>query len=195
MRSSISLLLLFLVISISRPAWAQDHAAAGVFADYFRLSDLNHHNFAGLGGRLSVAMSPHAQMEGEMAYDFEQVFNEAFFNPATGNAVLQKSPLRVLHGLFGPAFHTGTSPWGAFFTLKGGFIDFQFDHRPATVGTFVSSVQALRADNVRGVLYPAAGIEGHAGAVGVRLEIGDEIFFLDGGHNNLRITFGPFLRF
>jgi hypothetical protein len=31
--------------------------------------------------------------------------------------------------------------------------------------------------------------------VGLRFELGDEIYFNNGAHNNLRITFGPILRF
>jgi hypothetical protein len=31
--------------------------------------------------------------------------------------------------------------------------------------------------------------------VGLRFEMGDEIYFNNGGHNNLRITFGPIIRF
>jgi hypothetical protein len=33
------------------------------------------------------------------------------------------------------------------------------------------------------------------GPLGLRLELGDEIYFNDGAHNNLRITFGPIFRF
>jgi hypothetical protein len=44
-------------------------------------------------------------------------------------------------------------------------------------------------------VYPAVGIEGFAGPFGIRLEAGDEVYFDHGGHNNLRVTFGPQLRF
>ena len=33
------------------------------------------------------------------------------------------------------------------------------------------------------------------GPIGVRAEIGDDIFINNGAHNNLRVTFGPQLRF
>jgi hypothetical protein len=44
-------------------------------------------------------------------------------------------------------------------------------------------------------IYPAGGVEAILGPVGLRFELGDEIYFNNGGHNNLRITFGPTLRF
>ena len=195
MRNRIALLAILLSLALCQSLWSQDHVELGAFANYFRLSDINHHNFAGIGGRLSASASPHLQMEGELAYDFEQVFAEAFENTSTGVVAFQKSPVRVLHGLFGPKFHTGEGPWRAFFVLKGGFINFRFDDRPATFGTFISSVEDLRSDNTRPVLYPGGGLEGFWGPFGMRLEFGDEIYFLNGSHNNLRIAFGPMLRF
>jgi hypothetical protein len=45
------------------------------------------------------------------------------------------------------------------------------------------------------VFYPGGGIEGHIGFLGLRADIGDEISFANGAHNNLRITFGPYIRF
>jgi hypothetical protein len=70
-----------------------------------------------------------------------------------------------------------------------------FDQRPATFGTFTSSVDDLRAHNVSGVIYPGVGAEAFWGPIGLRLDVGDEIYFRDGTHNNLRIAFGPSLRF
>jgi hypothetical protein len=52
-----------------------DHVEAGMFADYFRLSqtDTNH---LGIGGRAGLRVFPHVKLEGEMAYDFDQGFAE-----------------------------------------------------------------------------------------------------------------------
>ena len=44
-------------------------------------------------------------------------------------------------------------------------------------------------------LYPSAGIEAFAGPIGLRLEAGDDVFFNNGAHNNLRVTIGPQFRF
>jgi len=63
------------------------------------------------------------------------------------------------------------------------------------VGAAISSIENLRANNVTGILYPGAGLEGHIGPVGLRLEAGDEIYFAGGRHHNPRVAFGPFLRF
>jgi hypothetical protein len=44
-------------------------------------------------------------------------------------------------------------------------------------------------------LYQGGGIEAFAGVIGLRAEVGDDIFFNSGAHNNLRMTFGPQFRF
>jgi hypothetical protein len=48
---------------------------------------------------------------------------------------------------------------------------------------------------VSGVFYPAVGVEGHLGPIGLRLEGGDEIYWTGSPHHNVRLAFGPFLRF
>ena len=63
------------------------------------------------------------------------------------------------------------------------------------MGTFFSSVDGLRANNVNGVLYPGGGLQGHLGPIGLRLDVGDEIYFTHGSHNNLRVALGPTFRF
>jgi len=44
-------------------------------------------------------------------------------------------------------------------------------------------------------LYPGAGVEGFWGPFGMRLEVGDEIYFDNGARNNLKVTVGPVIRF
>jgi hypothetical protein len=48
---------------------------------------------------------------------------------------------------------------------------------------------------VTGVFYPGAGLEGHLGPLGLRLDAGDEMYFTGGTHHNLRMEFGPIIRF
>jgi len=48
---------------------------------------------------------------------------------------------------------------------------------------------------VNGVFYPGGGLEGHLGPVGLRWDIGDEMYFNSGTHHNLRMAFGPYIRF
>lgn len=191
------LVVLFAFCALAVPAaFAQegDNVQIGVFADYFRLSQTNT-NFAGLGGRLTLGGYRWVKLEAETAYDFNQVFTERFTNTGTGTITVQRSNLRVLHGMVGPKLPIGHSWMHPFLTLKGGAVDFRFDTRPATFNTFASSVQNLRAGNVSGVLYPGGGLEGKIGPVGVRLDVGDEIYFNTTTHHDLRVSIGPFISF
>jgi hypothetical protein len=176
---------------------AQDHVEIGAFADYFRwhASEGSNANLFGVGGRFSVNIFPVVQLEGEVAYDFSQAFTEGFTNPSTGTVTFNTSNLRVLHGMFGPKLQTNKGPVRLFVTAKGGAMSFQFDPRPVTFGTFTSSVGDLRTSNLNAVFYPGGGVEGFFGPIGLRLDIGDEIYFDGGAHNNLRVTFGPTIRF
>jgi hypothetical protein len=175
-------------------ASAQEHGQIGVGADYFRLLQTKM-DFAGVGGHLSVNMNRNLQLEVEMGYDFAQPLIEGFTNTGTGTVTLQRTNTRILHGLFGPKLQTSRGPLRAFVTVKGGFLNFRLDPRPATFSTFTSSVDNLRANNVTGVFYPGAGLEAHLGPVGLRLDAGDEMYFAGGSHHNLRIEFGPIIRF
>jgi hypothetical protein len=187
-------LFLFLAAWLVPLASAQDRFQAGAYADYFRLSQTNT-NMAGLGGRAAIKAFSHVMLEAEMSYDFQQAFTEGFTNPTGGVLTFQNSNLKVLHGLAGPKFIGGHGRIRPFLTVKGGIVNFRLDPRPASVAGFVSSVENLRSNNVSGALYPGAGLEGHLGPVGLRLEAGDEIYFAGGTHHNLRLSFGPFLRF
>jgi hypothetical protein len=187
-------LLVFLAGWLVPLASAQDHFQVGAYADYFRISQTKT-NMAGLGARVGVKALSHVMLEGEMSYDFNQAFAEGFTNPSGGTITFQNSNLKVLHGLFGPKIIAGHGAIRPFLTVKGGIINFRLDPRPASFSGFASSVDNLRANNVSGTLYPGAGLEGHIGPVGLRLEAGDEIYFAGGAHHNPRITFGPFIRF
>jgi hypothetical protein len=187
---------LFLVAACFVPlAAAQDeeHVQVGVFADYLRLSQTDN-NFGGVGAQVSFQAYKEFKMEGSMAYDFNQTFTEGFTD-GSGTFTTARTGLRVLHGEFGPRVNIGHHAIQPFVTLKGGFMDFRVDNAPATLGTFFSSVSGLRANNVNGVLYPGGGLQGHLGPVGLRLDIGDEMYFNHGTHNNLRVAFGPVFRF
>ena len=185
-----------LIAGLAPLASAQEHGQVGVYADYLRLSQTSS-NFGGLGARLSVNTGRYLQLEGEMNYDFEQAFTEGFTDDSTAppSITFQRSNLRILHGLFGPKLQTGHGPVRVFLTVKGGFMDFRLDPRPVTLDTFASSVTGLREKNVNGVLYPGGGLEAHLGPIGLRLDVGDEIYFNNGSHHNLRLAFGPVIRF
>lgn len=171
-----------------------DHVQVGVFADYFR-SNQTSTNFAGLGGRVGVGILPHTRLEGEMSYDFNQVFTEGFTNTSGGGVTFANTGVRALHGMFGPKLELGHTMFRPFVELKGGFVNYSFDSRPASFNTFTSTVENLRSQNVNGVLMPGGGVEGRLGPVGIRLDVGDEMYFNHGAHHNLKVMFGPFIRF
>jgi hypothetical protein len=187
-------ILLFLAGWLVPLVSAQDRFQVGAYADYFRISQTKS-NMAGLGARVGVKTLPYVMLEGEMSYDFNQAFTEGFRNPSGGAITFQNSNIKVLHGLFGPKITVGHGAIRPFLTVKGGFINFRLDPRPASFSGFASSVDNLRANNVSATLYPGAGLEGHIGPVGLRLEAGDEIYFAGGAHHNPRVAFGPFIRF
>jgi hypothetical protein len=179
-------------IILAPVAHAQNHGEVGVFVDYFRLHQTSS-NFVGLGARAAFNIKPAVQFEAEMAYDFNRAFVESFTD-TEGRVTTQNSNIKVLHGLFGPKIQT-TGPVRVFVTVKGGFTNFRFDPRPATVAGFKDSVGSLRDENVSGVLYPGAGAEAFFGPIGLRVDVGDEIIFNNGGHHNWKVTFGPQIRF
>ena len=169
-----------------------DHIEVGVFAEYFRMTDVTPtQNFVGLGGRAAVNVHPSIQLEAEMGYDFKRSFAQTFTNGVSTELV--NTQLRTLHGFFGPKFQTGSGPFRIFVTGKVGFENFSVTNNNATTG-FTNSV-GLSSGTTRFAVYPGGGIEGFAGPIGVRAEIGDDIYFLNGAHNNLRISLGPQFRF
>jgi hypothetical protein len=205
------LLFLFLVtggltLAVLPVAKAQDslnHVEIGIFGDYFRLgsthgtslASTSATSFGGVGARVSINVSRRWQIEPEMNYDFAASFSEGFTGPSGTVAGFSTSSLRILHGMIGPKIQTGGGAFRAFLTVKGGADNFMFSSAPVTFSTFTSSVAGLRTNNVVGVVYPGGGIEAYLGPIGLRFDAGDEIYFQNGAHNNLRLTFGPSIRF
>lgn len=186
-------LLLFLAGWLVPLAKAQDQFQVGAYGDYFRVTQTST-NMAGLGGRVGYKMFPYVMFEGEVSYDFDQGFIE-HCTSVSCLGLVANSNLKVLHGLAGVKFIGSRHAIRPFITVKGGFINFQLNPKPATFGGFTSSVQNLRSNNVSAVLYPALGVEGHLGPLGLRLEAGDEMYFAGAAHQNVRVAFGPFFRF
>ena len=169
-----------------------DHVEVGVFADYFRFSDVTPtQNFLGLGARAAFNIRPSVQLEAEMAYDFKRSFAQTFTDGVSTELVT--THFRTLHGFFGPKFQTGSGPFRIFVTGKVGFENFRVTNDNATTG-FVNTV-GLTNGTTRFAVYPGGGVEAFGGPIGVRAEIGDDIYFLNGAHNNLRVSFGPQFRF
>ena len=186
----IILALLFLLTSSS---FAQ-RVEAGIFLDYLSSSQTSTNNF-GLGARFGYRIHRDVMLEGELVYDYGINFDEAYRNIANGNiTAIERTSIGVTHGLFGPKLQPGGG-FRPFVTLKGGFVDFRLSPSLLSYSDVASAVFGLRTSSLNAAIYPAAGIEATLGPVGLRLEAGDEIYFNQGAHNNLRITFGPILRF
>lgn len=169
-----------------------DHIEVGAFADYFRFSNATPaQNFLGIGGRAAFNVHPSIQIEAEMAYDFQRSYTQTFSNGVATEAVTSR--LRTLHGFFGPKFQTGSGPFRVFVTGKVGFDNFSVTNQNATAG-FTNTV-GLTNGSTQFAIYPGGGFEAFAGPIGVRAEIGDDIYFLNGAHNNLRVSVGPQFRF
>jgi hypothetical protein len=187
----IAMLLFSVPAVLAQASGDMDHVEVGAFAEYFRFSDPGPtRNFFGLGGRAAFGIRPSVQIEGEMGYDFERNYTNTFNNTVTSTTV--QSKLRILHGLFGPKFQTGSGPFRVFVTGKVGFENFSVSNASAPAG-FTSAVALNNATYF--AVYPGGGIEAFAGPIGVRAEIGDNIFFNNGAHNNMRISVGPQFRF
>jgi hypothetical protein len=168
---------------------------AGVFLDSLSISQTSTNNF-GLGARFGYRVHQNVMLEGELAYDYGLNFNEAYRNITNGNiTAIESTSIGVTHGLIGPMLQPAHGHFRPFATLKAGFIDFRLSPSLLPYSNVASSVFGLRTSNLNAALYPASGAEVSLGPVGLRLEFGDEIYFNRGAHNNLRITFGPILRF
>ena len=192
-----SLVLALLGFLLAAPAlMAQEgtnHVEVGAFAEYFNLSRTSPHiNFVGVGGRAAFNVRSNVQIEAEMAYDFERNFTTTFSDGI--NTQFVDTNLRTLHALFGPKFGTSGGPVRLFGTFKAGLINFSVSGQNAGSG-FQSAVGDVTTGNTAAAIYPGAGLEGFIGPIGLRAEVGDEIYFKNGTHNNLRVTFGPTLRF
>ena len=181
-----------LVLGLAPAAFAQNHGEIGVFADYLKLENTNTNNL-GLGGRVGFNIHPNVQLEGDLAYDFSRGFSTTV-TPTGGSATVIRSDVRVLHGFVGPKFQTGGGAIRAFVFAKGGFTNFKVSVDPATFGTVFGNFD-LSDGTTRGAFYPGGGIELFATVIGLRFDVGDEMYFHNGAQHNLRITAGPVFRF
>lgn len=186
-------LLVFLTL-LAPVASAQKRIEAGIFLDSLSISQTNTNNF-GLGARFGYRVHHDVLFEGELAYDYGINFDEAYRNITNGNvSAIERTSVGVTHGLFGPKLQP-SGGFRPFATLKAGFVDFRLAPGLLPYSNIVSPILGLRTSDLNFALYPAGGFEAALGPVGLRLEFGDEVYFNSGAHNNLRITFGPIVRF
>lgn len=171
-----------------------NHAEVGVFADYLRFSPSTpDSNFIGIGGRVAFNVSSFTAIEAEMNYDFERNFTTT--TSTGGTSTFVRSRLRPITALFGPKFQFGgSSPFRVFVTGKVGLIN--FSSSTASVTTGITNIgNSIANGSTHFAAYPGAGIEGFWGPIGLRLDVGDEMYVDNGVFNNLRVTFGPHIRF
>lgn len=181
--------LLCLAVPLAFAQGPENHGEFGIVGDYTRIGPTNT-NFYGVGGRLSFNVSPHVQLEGDMAYDFNQSFSTSFTNTVSnGIPTLYQGNAHLWDAFFGPKFQT-TGPIRFFATVKGGFVNFAGGNP-----SFNQQVASFGSGGTFGAMYPGVGMEAYLGPIGLRLDVGDEIYFNNGANNNLKIQFGPHIRF
>jgi hypothetical protein len=189
------LALLICVLVGTSSLFAQKRLEAGVFLDYVDVSQTSTNNL-GLGARFGYRVHHDVMLEGELAYDYGINFGEAYRNIVNGDiAAIENTSVGVTHGLFGPKLQPAGGGFRPFITLKGGFMDFRLSPGLLPLSNAVSTILGLRTSNWNAVIYPAAGVEATVGPVGLRFEVGDEVYLNNEAHNNLRLTFGPIVRF
>jgi hypothetical protein len=185
------------VASLAPAAQAQstvddkNHGSIGAFFNYTRLqpADLN---MFGVGARLGINVRKHVVIEAEGAYDFERSRTQTITTGVVTSTV--RSNLRMLHFLAGPKIQT-TGPIRFFGVLKGGIVNFGVGG-PVTAGVINNQINTIVDGDTKAVVYPGGGVEFNVGWLGLRMEAGDEIMFLNNGaQNNFRATFGPQIRF
>ena len=174
---------------------AQNHGEVGIFGEYMRFAPYSSTtNFVGLGGRVGLNVRPSLALEAEMSYDFARNYTRVVSNG--GTTTFTRTKVRPLTGLFGPKLQIGTGALRAFLTGKVGFIDFSNSQTTvASPGTFTGAVEGVGGSGTHFAAYPGGGIEAYAGPIGIRAEIGDDIYLNNGTYNNMKVTFGPSLRF
>ena len=194
-RKFASFVIALLLCGSSSPLFAQERVEAGIFLDYLSISQTNTSNF-GVGGRFGYRIHRKVMLEGELAYDHGINFLEAYRNITNGDiTAIEHTSIGVTHGLFGPTLQPAKGRFRSFVTLKGGFMDFRLSPSLLPLGTVESTLLGIRTSSLNVAMYPGVGVEATLGPVGLRFELGDDIYFNNGAHNNLRITFGPILRF
>ncbi len=194
MRIVATVAILVLCIGSARlPAQDRDHVEIGAFADYLNFSQTAPHiNFVGVGGRVGFNVGRITQIEAEMSYDFDRNYTNTYSNGISTDFV--RTRFRPLNALFGPKIQTNVGPFRAFATVKAGFINFSSSTQNAPNG-FKNSIGNITSGDTRAALYPGVGLEGFWGPIGLRADAGDDMYFDNGTHHNVKVTFGPAFRF
>lgn len=179
------------------------HVSVGAFGDLLHFGPGSAtENLVGLGARLGVNMSHHTAIEGEMAYDFAKNYTAGSVSGSGGGVSGGVSSntvtvgVRPLWALFGPRFDLGKENFNFFLTGKLGFVNWSYSNpHSVSTTTFNNAVNSIGGSGTELAFYPGGGIQGYWGPIGLRAEVGDAIYWANGAHGNLRVTFGPQFRF
>lgn len=195
MRKSPATVTALFLLFVSSHSYAQKRVEAGAFVNYLGVSQTDTTN-VGVGGRFGYRVFHNVMMEGELSYNYGVNFREAYLDVTNGRvAAIEHTSIGVTDGLFGPTFVPAHGHLRPFATVKAGYVDFRLSPSLLPYSDIISSILGIRTSRVNAALYPGAGVEAVLGPVGLRFDAGDEIYFNEGAHNNLRIAFGPILRF
>jgi len=185
---------LALTLLVSSPVAFAQHVELGAFGSYGNFDIPPFPATAvGVGGRIDLNLRSWLVLEGEGSYDFKHPRVQII---GTGVAQFNVNTLSlgVVHGNGGFKFQFKGGSYFVF--VKGGVLDFQPQVRTTSlIGAVVGSPQTTVNSFTEEVFYPGAGIGFHAGPLGIRVDAGDEIYWDDGAKHNLRVTFGPTIRF
>lgn len=175
---------------------AQDHAEVGFFAQYLRF---NNTYGGGIGGRLSIVVSPRVLLDVEGTHDFKsKTFNAQFLTP-TGSVVTQNMSTDGFEFLVGPRFQVGTRI-GFFASLRAGAFHFNSYLPDVSLGVPNTVLPGTPLNGfvpagTSAALYPSVGFELGRDRAGLRVDIGDLILFSSTTLNNFKIAAGPVFRF
>lgn len=190
------LIILAMVTLVAPMLFAQEERGEfSVFADYMRLRSAHNTNFWGPGASIGINANNYIQFEAAMAYDPEKTFTQTSTSGIGTTTVTSTNQrgLRLLHGDFGPKIQTGFHGVKLYAVLKGGFLHFSVSN--AGIGTgFVNSFDNFNSSSTHGVFYPGVGLE-FGKRFGLKMEVGDLMWFNNGANHNLRVSVGPKISF
>ena len=182
-----ALLVTILALGLCAAAQAQ-HGEVGFFGEYIAFSP------AGLGGagiKGLFALNRHLALEGEFSYDFNRTLNETTIDPLTGALGTNKSRMHATNFLGGISVSRPSPKIRPFFTMKMGLMTINPSSLPPGLISTNEQMNQIRASHGNFAIFSAGGVEAYSGKWGFRLDVGDEIYFLNGANSNFRITFGP----
>ena len=166
------------------------HGEIGVFGEVLRLQRVPV-TLGGIGGRFSFELYNPIALEAETSFTFPRSSPELFSN-VTSQFTAESSARTAV--ILGGGTLRSCGDVSGFVTVKGGITFIAISDVTASAG-FVGALDPLRSSSWHRTLYGGGGIQFNLKNLALRLETGDLIYFSDGANHNLRVTFGPLLRF